>query len=302
MSNFTGYLLPWDQLSFWAVTISAGMLEYIPGIGSRLQRLLLGGSEVCTATLANFYALHTAVLPGLLIGLMPFHFWRVRKAGGLVFPMSLKKETETRKEKVPAIPNLIVRELVVALILAASILMVSALFNAPLAAKANPGLSPNPTKAPWYFMGFQEILLHLHPFVTVFIVPILIVGALVSIPYIPYPSNSAGVWFTSSKGRRTARHAAVTALILAPLCIILDEIIRSTSFSVPNGPWGSLIPFIIIVCVGVGISLFLKRRYRVNQNEFVQMLFVFFLTGFVILTITGIWFRGSGMRLAWPWI
>ena len=67
LSNFTGYLLPWDQLSYWAVTISVGMLEYIPVAGLWFQELIQGGTEVGPATLSNFYAIHTAVLPGLLI-------------------------------------------------------------------------------------------------------------------------------------------------------------------------------------------------------------------------------------------
>ena len=62
LSNFTGYLLPWDQLSFWAITICTGMLEYLPGVGLWLQKLIRGGSEVGTATLSNFYAIHTAIL------------------------------------------------------------------------------------------------------------------------------------------------------------------------------------------------------------------------------------------------
>lgn len=72
LSNFTGYLLPWDQLSFWAVTISVGMLEYIPLAGLWLQELIQGGTDVGPATLSNFYAIHTALLPVLLIFFYPF--------------------------------------------------------------------------------------------------------------------------------------------------------------------------------------------------------------------------------------
>jgi quinol-cytochrome oxidoreductase complex cytochrome b subunit len=77
-SNFTGYLLPWDQLAFWAITICTGMLEYIPGIGLWLQGLIQGGPEVGPGTLSNFYAIHTAILPASLLILMPFHFWRTK--------------------------------------------------------------------------------------------------------------------------------------------------------------------------------------------------------------------------------
>ncbi|MFC1824556.1 cytochrome b N-terminal domain-containing protein [Thermodesulfobacteriota bacterium] len=305
LSNFTGYLLPWDQLSFWAVTICTGMLEYIPGAGLRLQALIRGGAEVGPATLSNFYALHTAILPALFIIFMPFHFWRVRKAGGLVVPRTPAEDPEIRGEMVPGIPNLILRELVLALVLIAAILMVSIFFNAPLESKANPGLSPNPTKAPWYFMGFQEILLHFHPIFALFIIPAFMAIGLISIPYINYPAGTAGVWFASSTGRRTALETAAAAIISVPIGIIVDEYIfdfagwmPGLSPAISNG----LIPFAILL-FGFGfLYLILKRRHAFGKNESIQMIFVFILTAFILLTITGIWFRGSGMRLAWPWM
>jgi quinol-cytochrome oxidoreductase complex cytochrome b subunit len=303
-SNFTGYLLPWDQLSFWAITICTGMLEYIPGVGLWLQKLIRGGSEVGSATLSNFYAIHTAILPALLITLMPFHFWRVRKAGGLVIPRSPEEDPEIRGEGVPGIPNLILREVVTALVLMALILAISALFNAPLESKANPGLSPNPTKAPWYFAGFQEILLHLHPFMALFLIPALMILSLVGIPYVQYASSTAGVWFASDTGRRSARDASITALVATPVGILLDEYLTDFAVWMPNlspAISNGLVPFIIILGVTLGTYLLLKRRHSLNKNESVQIMFVFFLTAFIILTITGIWFRGSGMRLVWPW-
>jgi quinol-cytochrome oxidoreductase complex cytochrome b subunit len=303
-SNFTGYLLPWDQLSFWAITICTGMLEYIPGVGLWLQKLLRGGTEVGTTTLSNFYAIHTAILPALLITLMPFHFWRVRKAGGLVIPRSPDEDPEIQKGSAPGIPNLILREVVTALVLMAFILTISALFNAPLDNKANPGLSPNPTKAPWYFAGLQEILLHVHPVMALFLIPVLMILALVSIPYVQYPSSTAGVWFTSVSGRRSARDAAMVALVATPTGILLDEYVTDFAAWMPNlspGISNGLVPFIIILGLTLGTYLLLKRRHSLNKNESVQMMFVFFLTAFIILTITGVWFRGSGMRLVWPW-
>ena len=83
-------------------------------------------------------------------------------------------------------PNLIVREVTVALVLLAVILLISMFFDAPLADKANPGLSPNPTKAPWYFMGLQEMLMHFHPVFSVFVIPLLLAAGLLLIPYINY--------------------------------------------------------------------------------------------------------------------
>jgi quinol-cytochrome oxidoreductase complex cytochrome b subunit len=85
-NNFTGYLLPWDQLAYWAVTISTAMLAYVPLIGGTLQQVARGGPEIGTQTLVSFYTIHTTIVPVVLIVLMGFHFWRVRRAGGVVEP------------------------------------------------------------------------------------------------------------------------------------------------------------------------------------------------------------------------
>ncbi len=77
--SFTGYLLPWDQLAYWAVTVGTSMADFVPFIGKGVRRLLLGGDQVGSATLLRFYVLHVALLP-LLIGILwAVHMWRWRK-------------------------------------------------------------------------------------------------------------------------------------------------------------------------------------------------------------------------------
>jgi quinol-cytochrome oxidoreductase complex cytochrome b subunit len=302
-SNITGYLLPWDQLAFWAITICTGMLEYIPGIGKWLQTLIRGGDEIGPATLSIFFALHTAVIPACLLVLMPWHFWRVRKAGGLVIPRRPDEDEASQDEKVPSIPNLILREIVVALVLIAVIMLISIFFGAPLGAKANPGLSPNPTKAPWYFAGIQELLLHFHPLFALFIMPVLMLIALVSIPYFNYQTETAGVWFASHRGRRLAVLAALIAIILTPIGIAADEFVIDFAAWVPD-----LSPFVSngifpAAFVLAAISMFywlLKKKYAATNNESIQSVFVLLTVAFLILTITGIWFRGKEMALIWP--
>ncbi len=304
LSNFTGYLLPWDQLAYWAVTICTGMLEYIPGAGTWLQRMMRGGDEMGPHSLRIFFAFHTAILPIILFGLIAFHSWRVRKAGGLVIPRSPGDQASARAERVSTMPNLILRELVIALAVVASILLFSVFFEAPLGDRANPGLSPNPAKAPWYFMGFQEILVHFHPLIAVFLIPFLMVCALLSVPYIRYPAETAGVWFASAKGRRGSLVSAAAALILTPMGIFLDEYFLNFGAWMPGVPPVisiGLVPFGILLSLCWGSYRLLKRRYSPDRNETIQMIFVFFLTAFVILTITGIAFRGPGMNLVWPW-
>ncbi len=97
-SNFTGYLLPWDQLSYWAVTICTGMFSYVPWIGGWLQQAARGGPELGASTLILYYTLHTTLLPVALFLLMGFHFWRVRKAGGVVDPRPPDEIDEEKPE------------------------------------------------------------------------------------------------------------------------------------------------------------------------------------------------------------
>ena len=304
ISNITGYLLPWDQLAFWAITICTGMLEYIPTIGEWLQGLIRGGSDIGPTTLSIFFAVHTAVIPACLIVLMPFHFWRVRKAGGLVIPHRPDEDEDIRGDSVPTIPNLILREIVVALVLIAAIIVISVIFNAPLGAKANPGLSPNPTKAPWYFAGIQELLLHFHPLFALFIIPILMMISLLSVPYINYQANTAGVWFASFRGRRMTAVAAVTAFIVTPIGIIAEEFVIDFTAWLPNIPAeisNGLIPFAVMLILTILFYKVMKKKFSSNNNETLQSVFVLLVAAFIVLTITGIWFRGKGMALTWPW-
>ena len=77
--SFTGYLLPWDQLAFWAITVGTAMASYVPLIGDAVKEILLGGSSVGSSTLIRFYVLHVAVLPVSLIAVITVHIWRWRK-------------------------------------------------------------------------------------------------------------------------------------------------------------------------------------------------------------------------------
>lgn len=84
--SFTGYLLPWDQLAYWAVTVGSNIAGYMPWIGEKVRFLMLGGNEVGQMALIRFYVLHVAVLPLVAVLLVGVHFWRIRKDGGLSRP------------------------------------------------------------------------------------------------------------------------------------------------------------------------------------------------------------------------
>ncbi len=81
-ASFTGYLLPWDQLAYWAITVGTNIAGYAPVAGSAAREMLLGGTEVGQNALIRFYTLHVALLPALIVLLISLHVWRVRKDGG----------------------------------------------------------------------------------------------------------------------------------------------------------------------------------------------------------------------------
>jgi quinol-cytochrome oxidoreductase complex cytochrome b subunit len=84
---FTGYLLPWDQLAVWAVTVGTEMMKNSPVIGDQVQFALLGGPVIGPETLIRWYTLHVLFLPFLIVIFISIHFWRVRKDGGISGPM-----------------------------------------------------------------------------------------------------------------------------------------------------------------------------------------------------------------------
>ena len=297
-SNFTGYLLPWDQLAYWAVTVGTSLLNYIPLIGSSLRPVLIGGDEVSSNTLLIFFNFHTAVFPILILLLMAYHFWRVRKAGGVIVP-----EQEVR-EMIPVYPNLVYREFIVALALLAALLVFSVFFNAPLLAKANPDLSINPTKAPWYFAGIQELLMHFHPFIAAFLIPFAIVAGLAALPYLNLKEEHSAVWFHSDKAKEAAKFSAAAACVITTLLVIINEYLPDFETLLPwLNPFISngIIPLIILLIIVWYFYKYVSRKYKLTLIEAVQTMFVFVTTAFIILTIIGIFFRGVDMALAFPW-
>jgi quinol-cytochrome oxidoreductase complex cytochrome b subunit len=303
ISNFTGYLLPWDQLAFWAVTICTGMLEYLPGLGVWFQKLIRGGEQVGQATLAIFFTVHVVIVPLCLFLIMPFHFWRVRKAGGVILDRSAVVDSEGKETYVSTVPNLVMRELVVGLVLIAFVMVFSLIFDAPLETQANPGLSPNPTKAPWYFVGLQELFLHFHPLFAAWIIPVLIIGALIVLPYLRYETKNDGHWFNSPKGRRMGIVAAVTAFVLTPIIILGAEFLVDFTAWLPKIPdfvTNGLLPLTLILAGVAGFYVVVKKWFAASNSEATQSVFILLLVSFVILTIIGYWFRGPGMALVWP--
>lgn len=303
-SNFTGYLLPWDQLAFWAITVGTSIINYVPLAGDFLSQLLLGGPEVGPATLLNFYSLHISFLPIMIVMLMSYHFWRVRKDGGLSIPRSTNETSEPKMERVTTIPHLVRRELVWAVAWLAILLLWSMLIPAPLEEIANPAVSPNPAKAPWYFLGLQEMLLHFHPLVGAVIIPGAALLALALLPFYDITATNVGIYFRSLRGRYLSLLAAGAGLLLTPLWVLLDEYVLDWTGWLPD--WPSLISYGLIPLAVVLLGLFglddaIQRAFSANREERILFIFIFLTTALLVLTIIGIFFRGEGMSLYLPW-
>ena len=299
LSNFTGYLLPWDQLSYWAVMISTNLLEYIPVIGNGIKEMLLGGKEINGIALTNFFTLHTGVLPAAMVILMAFHFWRVRRAGGVIVAESKKDGP-----RVDTQPHLIAREFVAALVLIAFLLVLSIVFDAPLRERANPSFSPNPVKAPFYFMGIQELLIHFHPFFAIVVIPVTIIVAACRLPYIKLNDKNYGIWFLSENGKKTGIYSAFAGFLGTVLFILLSELLPDPETLLPSVTpviTTGLIPFLVVIGTFWLFLKFLGNKFSLNRSEYIQSVIILLIMAYTVLSIIGIFFRGEGMQLVWPW-
>jgi quinol-cytochrome oxidoreductase complex cytochrome b subunit len=259
--SFTGYLLPWDQLAFWAITVGTNIAGYAPVIGLKLKYLMLGGNVVGQEALTRFYALHVIVLPTAALLMVAVHLWRVRKDGGLSRPdepgdvvqqvelkqlptnktyglMELARGTTPQVGKNPedevfAWPHLVFRELLLFLLVTAVVLFLSIFWNAPLEELANPIHPPNPAKAPWYFLGLQELVSY-SAFWGGVVVPGLLVTALMLLPYMDRQRKGVGRWF--ARERMVANTIFSVCLVIAVVLTIIG-----TSFRGPN--WGWVVPW-----------------------------------------------------------
>jgi cytochrome b-561 len=254
--SFTGYLLPWDQLAYWAVTVGTNIASSIPLVGPQLRELFLGGRAIDQPALIRFYVLHIIALPGLLGLLFAYHMWRVRKDGGLAradregileakaaqppapaktytllgiargtAPTVRTSSLEARDTTVNAIPDLIRRTAIVVLGTIALVGILALFIPSPLEEPANPLVTPNPAKAPWYFLWLQEIVtdttFHIGSFTVngAFLGGVLLPGLLLLVLTLwPWwdrsPAAAAGVWFARSRRVQIWVFLALAALVI----------------------------------------------------------------------------------------
>jgi quinol-cytochrome oxidoreductase complex cytochrome b subunit len=297
--NFTGYLLPWDQLAFWAITVSTSLLDYIPLVGGALSSLILGGPEVGQNALRNFYAVHVVVLPVILILTMVYHFWKIRKSGGLTQP---DRPSEEKVRRVTTIPHLIEREIAAAAVVFVGVTIFAMFLPAPLGEIANPALSPNPAKAAWYFLGLQELLLHMDALAAIVLVAVLL-GALVLLPGLDRDEGQVGIYFRSRTGRLSALTGGLLGVNLIPLLIFVDEYFVDLPQAMPMLPgWvvSGLLPLALTLGGICLVYLGIRRSLKASHSESVVGLFTFLVASILMLTVIGIYFRGPNMHLVLP--
>lgn len=285
-SAFTGYLLPWDQLSYWAFTVFAQTIEYIPLIGHSIAFLISGGDEVGQTTLLLFYNVHTGILPLMFIVFMSVHFWLVRKAGGIALPI------EEGYKKLEVVPNLVIKELLTATIVIAVISIVAIFYQVPLNDQANPLVSSNTIKAPWYFLGVQELMFHFHPLVGLTII-LGVVVYFISLPYLGYNHLRIGVWFHSALGKRMVIISAFLSFVYTIILVYMLEYFVSISNAIVMSVV-SLLAYIIPVTLYL---CYWRRTLLVNKEEMLLSITTIIIVSYLAMMLIALLLRGDGMVL-----
>jgi hypothetical protein len=205
-----------------------------------------------------------------------------------------------------AFPVVLIIELLLLLGVTLAIFLFSLMKQAPLEEIANPMITTDPAKAPWYFVGLQELLEHMHPTLAGVIIPGVLVAFLIALPYLDHSRAGAGVWFTSARGKRIVGWTALYAALIMPTYAVLDnffslrELLRSAA---PQWVAQGLIPGLIIALIVVipVARLFLTSHGKPEVREIMLTLFTVMFVSAIVLTLIGLLFRGPGFKLYWPW-
>lgn len=199
-------------------------------------------------------------------------------------------------------PVVLLWEIVLLLGVTLAVFLFSLVKQAPLEEIANPLITTDPAKAPWYFVGLQELLEHMHPTLAGVIIPTILVLFLVMLPYIDHSRAGVGVWFSSMRGKRIVIRSALYALVVMPAYVVLDnafslrELLRNTA---PQWVAQGLLPAAIMAVLVAGPVFFLRLR-RASTREIMLALFTIMLVAAIVFTVTGFLFRGPGFKLYGP--
>jgi quinol-cytochrome oxidoreductase complex cytochrome b subunit len=346
--SFTGYLLPWDQLAYWAITIGANIagspaeLTDTLGItsqfdpGGLIREVLLGASNVGQEALTRFYVLHVMVLPLVMALLMGIHFWRIRKDGGLGRPgltqtpagkgasspdlpaatpsdspqksyglMCIVKDRTPATnvdpvDTVPSWPYLLNAELLVFVVVLGLCLLMALGADAPLKEAANPSVPENPAKAPWYFLGLQEMVSY-SAFVGGMVVPTLVILGLCLVPYLDREKEKLGVYLHGRPAKRTALSSLIFGASMAILAVAVPVKFGWLRQWFPNINQMAIIvmnPGTLLTLAYMVWSIFVYKRTGSTRRAAIA-LYTCFIVGFIILTYVGAELRGPNWDFFW---
>jgi quinol-cytochrome oxidoreductase complex cytochrome b subunit len=186
--------------------------------------VLIGGTSVGDATLIRFYVLHCIAVPFIFCVFLCVHLWRVRKD-------SFSRQTG---EKVDVWPHLVSREFLAALLVTIALFVWSLAMQAPLEEQANINVTPNPSKAPWYFVGLQELLVYFDPWIAGVALPTLIIVGLMALPYVDI--NPRGVGYYNMRDRKFAFWIFTYGLALWFVLIFIGYYMRGPGWEIYM-PW-----------------------------------------------------------------
>ena len=196
----------------------------------------------------------------------------------------------TVREQVMSYPHVVLRETIAFQILGIVLVLIALFWDAPLEQLANPLVTPNPAKAPWYFLGLQELLHYFPPVVAGVLIPLLVVVALVVVPYFQVNVQGESLWSAGGKRRLW--------IFVVSVCAVLV-------FFAAYDAWTVLIPTVLIA--GLAIAAYFITPGRGRMAEFLRSrelswwLMTWFIVMAIILTTIGTFFRGPGWSWVLPW-
>jgi hypothetical protein len=199
------------------------------------------------------------------------------------------KVKDEREPKVMSYPHLLVREAIVFEVLISAMVLVALIWDAPLERLANPLLTPNPAKAPWYFLGLQELLHFFPPFVAGILIPTLVVIALIVIPYFNVNVEGKPLWSEQASKRFGIVLGVVVALLI--LLVVVDA-------------WTIIVPTVLVA--GLLVASYLSkattgRMGALRAKPLSWWIMTWFIATALCLTVVGTFFRGPGWSWVWPW-
>lgn len=232
--SFSGYLLPWDQLAFWAVTIGTSMAEAVPPkvVGETVNLLARGAPDIGANGLMRFYLLHVLFLPLILILFFFVHYYKVVHFG-ISLPANEEEVGQDTANKVPAdrrvyfLPDVFIDEASFLIVFTGiMVFIVTFFFQAPLESIANPQSTPMHTVAPWYFYWLQGLLKIADKMIAGVILPGILLVLLMLIPYLdPNPSR-----------RVRDRKVAIISGVVAGFVMIVWSWMGTPQYAVQGAP------------------------------------------------------------------